>query len=57
MRFDSHGTVFDHEIGLSYETSSSQQSVFAETAPISIGTGENIMQVTNLIQTKKRKAM
>ena len=53
MMFDSHGSVFDHEIGLSYETSSSQQSVFAETAPISIGTGENIMQVTNLIPDEK----
>ena len=53
MMFDSHGKLFDHEVGLSYETSSSQQSVFAETAPISIGTGENIMQVTNLIPDEK----
>jgi len=56
MLFDEDGYAYDHEIGLSYDTSATnntQQLVFAESAPISIGTGENIMQVTNLIPDEK----
>jgi hypothetical protein len=53
MLFDDDGYAYDHEIGLSYETASSQQSVFAETGPVTLGTGENIMQVTDLIPDEK----
>ena len=53
MLMDAAGAMYDHEVGLSYETSSAQQSVFAESGPISIGNGDNIMQVTDLIPDEK----
>jgi len=53
MLLDANGAMYDHEVGLSYETSGSQQSVFAQSGPISIGVGDNIMQVTDLIPDEK----
>jgi len=53
MLIDADGVMYDHEVGISYETSSSQQSVFAQSGPISIGAGDNIMQVTDLIPDEK----
>ncbi len=53
MLLDADGAMYDHEVGLSYETSGSQQSVFAQSGPISIGAGDNIMQVTDLIPDEK----
>ena len=41
----SGGDLMDHEIGNNYEG----ESVYAETGPISIGVGEQIMRVTKLI--------
>ena len=37
--------LIEHEVGYNMDGS----SIFAETGPISIGTGENVMSVTNLI--------
>ena len=49
MLLDDSGSMYDHEVGLSY----SSQDVFAETGPVSIGVGDNIMQVTDLIPDEK----
>ena len=53
MLANSSGELYDHEVGLSYETNSVRQSVFAETSAISIGNGDQIMQVTDLIPDEK----
>ena len=53
MLFDADGSMYDHEVGLSYETSSAQQDVFAETSAVSIGNGDQIMQVTDLFPDEK----
>ena len=53
MLANSSGELYDHEVGLSYETNSVQQSVFAETSAISVGNGDQIMQVTDLIPDEK----
>jgi hypothetical protein len=45
MLFDAGGVIYDHEVGLTHNG----QSVYAESGPISIGNGDNIMQVTDLI--------
>ena len=39
------GTMYDHESGLNYEGA----TVFAETGPFSIGSGDNLVKVTKLI--------
>jgi hypothetical protein len=39
------GTMYDHESGLNYEGA----TVFAETGPFSIGSGDNLTKVTKLI--------
>jgi hypothetical protein len=41
----SDGNVIEHEVGFNYDSN----AVYAETGPISIGTGENVMSVSNLI--------
>ena len=41
----SGGNVVEHEVGFNYDSN----AVYAETGPISIGTGENVMSVSNLI--------
>lgn len=43
------GTLYEHEIGNQYGS----ESVFAETGPISIGAGDNVMRVTGLIPDEK----
>ena len=56
MLFDDDGYAYDHEVGLSYDTSASdttQKSVFAETGPVSLGNGDNVMHVTDLITDEK----
>jgi hypothetical protein len=53
MLMDAAGAMYDHEVGLSYAVSGTEQSVFAESGPISIGNGDNIMQVTDLIPDEK----
>jgi hypothetical protein len=53
MLMDADGAMYDHEVGLSYAVSGTEQSVFAESGPISIGNGDNIMQVTDLIPDEK----
>lgn len=53
MLMNEDGALYDHEVGISYETSSSQQTVFAQSGPISIGSGDNIMHVTDLIPDEK----
>src|SRR6056300_1611883 len=53
MLMDANGAMYDHEVGLSYAVSGTEQSVFAESGPISIGNGDNIMQVTDLIPDEK----
>jgi hypothetical protein len=39
------GAIYDHELGLDYEGA----TAFAETGPFSIGSGDNIVRVTQLI--------
>ncbi len=41
----SAGAIYDHEFGLDYEGA----TAFAETGPFSIGSGDNIVRVTQLI--------
>jgi hypothetical protein len=53
MLMDANGAMYDHEVGLSYAVSGTEQTVFAESGPISIGNGDNIMQVTDLIPDEK----
>jgi hypothetical protein len=45
MLIDGSAVVYDHERGLAH----SGGTVYAESGPISIGNGDNIMQVTDLI--------
>lgn len=49
MMFDASGTIYDHEYG----TAHSGGTVYAESGPISIGNGDNIMQVTDLIPDER----
>ena len=49
MLLNSLSVMYDHEVGLSYSDGGPPQVVYAETGPISIGSGDNIMQVTDLI--------
>jgi len=44
-----HANIKEHEVGLNVDSG----SVFAETGPISIGTGENIAKVTSVIPDEK----
>ena len=53
MLLDADGVMYDHEVGLTYMDGATSQSVFAESGPISIGNGDNIMQVTDLIPDEK----
>ena len=53
MLIDAASAMYDHEVGLSYAVSGTEQSVFAESGPISIGNGDNVMQVTDLIPDEK----
>lgn len=39
------GTMYEHEVGLNYDGA----TVFAETGPFSIGSGDNLVKVTRLI--------
>ena len=39
------GTLYEHEVGLNYEGA----TVFAETGPFSIGSGDNVVKVNKLI--------
>jgi len=41
--------IYDHEVGLNVDSS----SIFAESGPISIGTGDQVARVTNLIPDEK----
>ena len=45
----SSGSVLEHEVGFNYDGA----SVYAETGPISIGTGDQIMSVKQLIPDEK----
>jgi hypothetical protein len=49
MWFDASGVLYEHEIGYSYGL----DTPFAETGPISIGAGDQVMRVTNLIPDEK----
>ena len=42
---DTHGTLHDHEVGVFKDGS----EVFAETGPISLGNGDQVMQVSQII--------
>ena len=53
MLIDANSVMYDHEVGLSYAVSGTEQSIFAQSGPISIGNGDNIMQVTDLIPDEK----
>jgi hypothetical protein len=53
MLLNSSSVLHDHEVGISYAVNGVEQSVFAESGPISIGNGDNIMQVTDLIPDEK----
>lgn len=46
---DPAGNLYDHEVGLNYDGS----TVFAETAPISLGAGDQVMSVTHLYPDEK----
>ncbi len=45
LMMSSGGTLYEHEVGLNYDGS----TVFAETGPISIGSGDQLAKVTKLI--------
>jgi len=47
------GAVYDHEVGRSYLNGADQAIVYAETSAISLGNGDQIMQVTDLIPDEK----
>lgn len=49
MWVDASGVLYEHEVGYSYGSS----APFAETGPISIGAGDQVMRVTNLIPDEK----
>lgn len=49
MMLDPDGILYEHEIGHIYGAT----SPFAETGPISIGVGDNVMRVTDLIPDEK----
>jgi hypothetical protein len=53
MLMDGNGSLYDHEVALAYETNGVDQPIFAQSGPISIGNGDNIMQVTDLIPDEK----
>lgn len=46
---DAGGSIYEHETGLSYGGA----TVFAETAPISLGSGDQVMSVTHLYPDEK----
>jgi hypothetical protein len=41
--------IYDHEVGLNVDSS----SIFAETGPISIGSGDQVARITNIIPDEK----
>ena len=45
MLGDSYGTLYDHEVGVNKDGA----NVYAETGPISLGNGDNTMQVMQVI--------
>lgn len=49
MWMKSDGVLYEHEVGTDYDSS----TPFAETGPISIGNGDSVMKVTNLIPDEK----
>jgi len=49
MYINSDGELYEHEIGYNYDSA----TPFAETGPIAIGSGDNLMQVTQLIPDEK----
>lgn len=49
--FDTAGVAYDHETGLSHGGA----TVFAESGPISLGTGDNVMAVMELIPDEKTR--
>ena len=46
---DADGNLYEHEVGFDYDGA----TPYAETGPISIGTGDNIMSVTQVIPDEK----
>lgn len=46
---DPSGNQYEHEVGLNYDGA----SIYAETGPISIGMGDQVMKVTQLIPDEK----
>ena len=42
---DASGNVYEHEVGLDYEDA----AIFAESGPISLGSGDQVMKVTKII--------
>jgi len=49
MFIGSDGTLYEHEIGYSYDSA----TPYAETGPITLGAGDNVMNVTDLIPDEK----
>lgn len=49
FKIDASGNLYEHEVGLNYDGA----TVFAESGPISIGSGEQTMSVTDLIPDEK----
>lgn len=50
--FGSDGAIYDHEVGTNYGGA----EVFAESGPISLGTGDNVMSVNSLIPDELTQA-
>lgn len=46
---DGSGTVYDHEVGLNTDDA----LIYAETGPISIGSGDNVAKVTSVVPDEK----
>ena len=55
MWVDPQGIIYDHEIGFEYidDDETEAQVPYAETGPISLGNGDNIMNVVELIPDEK----
>lgn len=51
MWFDASGVLYEHEIGYDYGS----QTPFAQTGPLKIGAGDNIMNVVGLIPDEKNQ--
>lgn len=51
FKVDTSGTLFEHEVGLNYDGA----TIFAETGPVSLGVGDDVMSVNKLYPDEGNK--